>query len=399
MNEIKTIPGEKTPAGDLKETVLQGTQPGEQHANAAAQALTTDRSWLIGQYKKLLHERNIPRPITYLLTRELGKGRQGVVYMSMRHGARGCLTRHAIKIFDPSIYGSVAAYWTDMSRIATQTSRLQPIHTENLVSRDAYEECNGVGFVQMSAIDGIDLQYLLEGSHMAIARSQSTDKEWAHFMNVLFRIEDDRFRLQPGIAIYILRKILIGLTVMHKEGFLHGDVKPSNVMIDRSGSIKLVDFGRAATIGEPVNILLGSPLYMAPEIHRLEPGLVQSDLFSAGLVGLEMICGQLWEDSVNTNNLPAEKQKLHEQMEKKMPPYARENQMLIRILKRFTHIDPALRYASAIEAEDSEHGLRGVHRQLVQLEPGAEYGRELQRYVEKLCDPSTGYVNPRMNWT
>lgn len=392
MKETQTISA-------LKETVLlDETSIQGQTAPITTPAIISERTTLINQYQRLLREQAIRSPVTYLLPRELGKGRQGVVFLAIRHGARGCLTRHAIKVFDPSIYRSADSYINDMGRIAGQISRLQPIHSDNLVSRDLYEEYNGIGFVQMAAIDGIDLQYLLDSSHLAITRSQSTDKEWSHFTNVLFRIEDSRFRLQPGIATHILRKVLLGLAVMHQEGFLHGDIKPSNVMIDRSGSVKLVDFGRAATIGEPINILLGSPLYMAPELHRLEPGLVQSDLFSIGLMGLEMICGQLWDDNIELEDLPEAKERLHEQIETIVPGYARENGLLVHILKRLTHIDPSLRYHSASEAEDSERGLRGIHRQLSQLSMDAEYDRELQRYIEKLCDPATGHVNPRMDW-
>ncbi len=396
MNKTQTIsePSPLPATNGMKETVLNESTPVDATDSPESQA---DRAELISNYRRLLRDRAIRYPVTYLLARELGHGRQGVVYLAARHGARGCMTRHAIKIFDPSIYRSAESYWTDMGRIAGQISRLQPIHNDNLVSREMYEECNGIGYIQMAAIDGIDLQYLMDSSHMAITRSQSSDKEWAHFMDVLFRVEDGLFRLQPGIAVYILRKVLIGLSVMHREGFLHGDIKPSNIMIDRNGSIKLVDFGRAAMIGEPINILLGSPLYMAPEIHRLEPGFVQSDLFSAGLVGLEMICGQLWGADVELDRLPEEKRRLHERIEEITPAYARENRLLVEILRRFTHIDPALRYASTTEAENSDRGLRGVHRQLSLLGMDAEYDRELQHYVEKLCDPTTGHVNPRMD--
>lgn len=397
MKETQTV---TAPAGgdkDRQETVMfEGPSLGGAGSPATPPEAMTDRAWLIDRYRRLLRDRAIRYPATYLMTRELGKGRQGSVFLAARHGARGCLTRHAIKVFDPSIYRTSESYWTDMGRIASQISKLQPIHNDNLVSRDFYDECNGIGFIQMAAIDGIDLQYLMDGSHLAITRSQSTDREWSHFMDVLFRVEDGCFRLQPGIAIYILRKALIGLSVMHREGFLHGDIKPSNIMIDRNGSIKLVDFGRAATIGEPVNILLGSPLYMAPEIHRMEPGFAQSDLFSAGLVGLEMICGRLWNPDIDVERIPEEKIRLHERIEQMVPPYARENKLLIYILKKFTHIDPAWRYATTMEAEDSDQGLRGIHRQLSLVDMDAEYDRELQRYMEKLNDPSTGHVNPRM---
>ena len=67
----------------------------------------------------------------------------------MRQGARGCVTRHAIKLFDPSIYGSAKKYWTDMARIAAQTSKLQLVKNPALVAPDIYEESNGIGYIQM----------------------------------------------------------------------------------------------------------------------------------------------------------------------------------------------------------------------------------------------------------
>jgi len=61
-------------------------------------------------------------------------------FLGMRQGARGCITRHAIKLFDPSIYPGPEQYWTDMGRIAAQTSLWQIVSSPNLVARDVYEE-------------------------------------------------------------------------------------------------------------------------------------------------------------------------------------------------------------------------------------------------------------------
>lgn len=383
-----TVPGPRWATGS---TVVD--------TDATPAAPDTDRPRLIEAYHAIIRERAIRYPVPYHFVRELGKGRQGVVFLAVRQGARGCLTRHAVKLYDPAIYSTSERYWTDMGRIAGQVSRLQPIHSDNLVSRDIYDECNGVGYIQMAAIDGIDLQYFLSPAHLAIARSQSSDEEWAHFMDALFRIQGDRFILQPGIALYILRKILVGLDIMHEAGYLHGDIKPSNVMIDRHGSVKLVDFGRAALIGEHVSIMLGSPLYMAPEIHRLEPGTPAADIYSAGLVGVEMLRGApLIDPSIEDDTvLLHRKMTLLTNIEARIPSYVRENELLTSILRRMLNPDPAHRYHDAEEAEISSRGLRGVHRQLAQMGMDAEYDREIQSYLEKLADPSTGHLNPHLD--
>jgi len=353
---------------------------------------------LKANYDALVRERAIRYPVLYHLIRELGRGRQGIVFLGMRQGARGCLTRHAIKLFDPSIYSTPKKYWTDMGRLASQVSRLHLIRSDNLVSRDIYEECNGIGYIQMAAIDGVDLRYLLDGSHLAIARSQCTDEEWAHFSEVIFHLEGNRIGLRPGIALWIIRKVLRGLEVLHEAGFLHGDIKPTNIMIDRMGSVKVVDFGRAVLIGEQLNILLGSPFYMAPELHHREPGQAQSDIYSLGLVALEMLRGEELADTsgMDETDLLGFKMDLLDRFEDLMPEHVRENEDILRTLRRFIHPDPDHRHASAEEAETGDDSVRVVHQQLVFARKDAEYERELQNYLEKLINPATGVVNPFM---
>lgn len=371
------------------ETVLESTP--------ATSPVDSEISELVAQYHALIRDRAINHPVPYRFSRELGKGRQGVVFLATRQGGRGCLTRHAVKLHDPAIYSSSEKYWTDMGRLASQVSKLQPVHSDNLVTRETYDEANGIGYLQMAVIDGIDLQYLLSGTHLAIARSQSSDEEWDHFMSTLFRLDGSRFMLQPGVALYILRKVLLGLMVLHEAGYLHADIKPSNIMIDRMGSVKLVDFGRAVELGEKISILLGSPIYMAPETHRLEPARAQSDLFSTGLVGLEMLSGGALEGCMDMDDqqLIAFKSKLIERVEGMLPEHIRKSKRVVRLLKRFLHPNPANRYAHAREAEESYYRLRGIYREMG-LDADAEYDRELLMYLEKITDPHTGYLNPRL---
>lgn len=366
---------------------------------APAPPSDANRLRLIDSYRAILREGALRYPVAYHFIQELGKGRQGVVFLAVRQGARGCRTRHAVKLFDPSIYSTAERYWTDMGRIAGQVSRLQPTQHANLIACDIYDECNGVGFVQMTAVDGIDLQYFLSSTHLAIARGQCTDDEWRHFMSVLFRLQGDRMLFTPGIAVHILREMLSGLEHLHEAGFLHGDIKPSNIMLDRNGGIRSVDFGRASLIGERISVQLGSPLYMAPEIHRLEPGQPQADMYSLGLVAVELLGGRiplnpnLFQDAA----LLEAKMRIPEKLEAWLPPYVVENDLLMTILKKMLQPDPKQRFRSARECSGSSKGLRGVQRQLAKMDFDAEYEVEIERYMKKLLDPSTGHINPRMD--
>lgn len=374
---------------DPNATVLE-TEPAPPRAGS-------DMAALVNTYHRLIKAKAIHHPVPYRFSRELGKGRQGVVFLATRQGGRGCLTRHAIKLHDPGIYSTTEKYWGDMARLATQVSVLQPVHSENLVTCETYDEVHGIGYLQMPAVDGIDLQYLHGGTHLAIARSQSTDEEWDRFMSMLFRTEEARFMLQPGVALYVVRKMLLGLMVLHDAGYLHADIKPSNIMIDSMGSVKLVDFGRAVQIGERISILLGSPIYMAPETHRLEPGVCQTDLFSVGLVALEMLSGESLQAcaDMTDNELLAFKMSLANRLEDLLPAHIRRSKRLVKLLKRFLHPKPAQRYSSARDAEESYYRLRGIYREMG-LDADAEYDRELLRYLEKITDPHTGYLNPKL---
>ena len=170
---------------DNSETVLE--------AEAVHTPPDASQAKLVASYNAIIRERAIRHPVPYHFSRELGKGRQGIVFLASRQGGRGCMTRHAIKLHDPGIYSSAEKYWMDMERLACQVSKLQPVNSDSLVPRETYDEANGIGYLQMAVIDGIDLQYLLGGTHLAIARGQSTDEEWDHFMGTLFRMEEARF--------------------------------------------------------------------------------------------------------------------------------------------------------------------------------------------------------------
>ncbi|OGV43308.1 MAG: hypothetical protein A2X46_06635 [Lentisphaerae bacterium GWF2_57_35] len=345
---------------------------------------------LVANYQAIIKARAIFYPVAYRFLKELGRGRQGVVFLGLRQGARGCVTRHAIKLFDPSIYPSAKKYWTDMGRIAAQSSKLQLVKNPSLVAPDIYEESNGIGYIQMEMIDGISLRDMLNGTHLEQVKHSSTPEEWARFTDVIFRIEKGRIRIQPGVALYIMRQVLRGLETLHEMGFIHSDIKPANIMIDRLGYVKLVDYGRAVTINEKVSILMGTPAYMAPEMHQRGAHLIQSDFYSLGLVGLEMLRGEpllFSKDKITEADLISYKNQLPGRLPSILPDHVRQNAQFVILLQRFLEVEPEKRYSSAEEAEVGSQGLLLVHKQLAQLGKDTEYGRELENYISKVMGP------------
>lgn len=346
---------------------------------------------LCRNYESIIRAKGIYYPVAYQFPRLLGRGQQGQVFLALRQGARGCITENAIKLYNPCLYGSPQEYWTDMGRIAAQVSRMQRIQSPNMVSRHSYEETYGIGYVEMEAIDGVDLARLMNRGHLDKAMARSAPEEWAKFSQTVFRLDKNRMRLQPGFMVYLLRGILRGLERLHTLGFLHSDMKPGNVMVDRLGSVKIIDFGRAVMVNEQVSFLFGSPLYMAPETHRRESGSPQSDLFSVGLIALELLTGQpfVTDTTMDEDGLLKAKMVLADRLESVLPPYVAVNRSLVGVLRRLLAADPGNRYESAKEAEVGESGLSVIDKQLIYAGLDTEYALDLSDYLSKLVDPQT----------
>jgi serine/threonine protein kinase/class 3 adenylate cyclase len=95
-------------------------------------------------------------------------------------------------------------------------------------------------------------------------------------------------------AFEIARQICAGLREAHEQGIVHRDLKPANIMIDRSGTVKIMDFGVARLIqntGPMTGTIVGTPAYMAPEQAELKPIGPCTDIYALGLVLYEMITG------------------------------------------------------------------------------------------------------------
>jgi serine/threonine protein kinase/tetratricopeptide (TPR) repeat protein len=91
----------------------------------------------------------------------------------------------------------------------------------------------------------------------------------------------------------LLRQLVAGLDALHRAGTVHGDLKPSNVLVDRQGRVVILDFGLAAeTAPEAQNeqVLQGTPEYMAPEQARGSLGPA-SDLYALGVMLYESLVG------------------------------------------------------------------------------------------------------------
>jgi hypothetical protein len=101
-------------------------------------------------------------------------------------------------------------------------------------------------------------------------------------------------------ALAIIHDAVLGLREAQRSGFTHRDVKPSNLMVDGHGVVKVLDFGLAAgapehaETGAPVaqTTLAGTPLYMAPEQARGEPVDFRADIYALGATLFQLVSGR-----------------------------------------------------------------------------------------------------------
>jgi serine/threonine protein phosphatase PrpC len=98
----------------------------------------------------------------------------------------------------------------------------------------------------------------------------------------------------------IVEQIAKGLQAFHRLEMLHQDLRPANIMIDATGTVKIIDFGstRVAGIDEMAapgdrNNIAGTAQYTAPEYFLGEAGTARSDLFSLGVITYQMLSGRL----------------------------------------------------------------------------------------------------------
>ena len=111
----------------------------------------------------------------------------------------------------------------------------------------------------------------------------------------LLELPSARTFTEPQIA-YICKNILAGLAYLHGKGRIHRDVKSDNILLNTRGEIKLGDFGFCASLSEGENdkrkSVVGSPYWMAPEVIRGEPYDSKADVWSMGIIVLELCDGQ-----------------------------------------------------------------------------------------------------------
>jgi serine/threonine protein kinase len=97
---------------------------------------------------------------------------------------------------------------------------------------------------------------------------------------------------EMGQLVLIFNKVASALVHMHRRGIYHGDMKPSNIMLSKTGGVKLIDFGTAWIKGEEKGRIQGTPQYMAPEQPTEKIVDAKTDIYNFGATMYRMFTGR-----------------------------------------------------------------------------------------------------------
>jgi len=198
----------------------------------------------------------------YQIIEELGKGGMGRVYKALDKETNEKL---ALKLIKPEI----ASDKKIVERFRNELTTARKIVQKNVCRMYDLNKEKGNYYITMEYISGQDLKGLIRQTG----------------------------QLTVGKAVSIAKQICDGLAEAHSLGTVHRDLKPNNIMIDRGGNAKIMDFGiaravKGKSITEP-GVMIGTPEYMSPEQVEARDIDQRSDIYSLGIILYEMTTGRL----------------------------------------------------------------------------------------------------------
>jgi serine/threonine-protein kinase len=359
---------------DENATLTPDGAPQEQPANQ-----------LLDRYERILQDKRLNWTTHNHLSRLLGRGGQGVVYLTERRGADDFTIPVAVKIFSPDRYLDARAYDEAMCRIAHVASLVAQIQHDNLLDVHNFVDRDRIRIMVMEWVDGYDLCQLLVPEMLERIRSRVSNRRWEYINSVIVTAGPTQPRIKPGVAVAVVRECLAALAALHREGIVHGDVKPSNIMLKRTGHSKIVDIGSAFEISAPPPARTCTPAYAAPEVLEGADCTPRSDLASLGYVLIELLSGRPLFAGLNSfRELLEAKRSLPKMLKDILPAEVTVNELLMNFCKGLIATDPMRRFPSAEAADLRKEGAAGFHRQLVISDLASDYGTEIRLWLEEL---------------
>jgi serine/threonine protein kinase len=185
--------------------------------------------------------------------------------MFSRNWAGGVKEEVALKLLRPDIADDPQV----VERFSNELKFARKIVHKNVGRMYDLGEAEGVLYITMEFVPGEDLKAFIKRAGL----------------------------LSIGKTIAIVQQVCEGLVEAHKLGVVHRDLKPQNILIDKSGNAHILDFGIARSLSAEgitdAGMIIGTPEYMSPEQVEGEDVDQRSDLYSLGIILYEMVSGQV----------------------------------------------------------------------------------------------------------
>jgi serine/threonine protein kinase, bacterial len=161
----------------------------------------------------------------------------------------------------------------------------------------------------------------------------------------------ERGPMPPHAVAAVLGPVLGGLAVAHREGLVHRDVKPENVLISDNGDVKIADFGLVRAIAEAkitsTSVILGTAAYLSPEQVSTGDAGPASDVYAAGILTFELLTGST--PFTGDSALAVAYQRMDHDVSRPSAVIGGVPAQFDRLVLRATSRDPANRYTDAGE--------------------------------------------------
>jgi eukaryotic-like serine/threonine-protein kinase len=213
----------------------------------------------------------------YELEGEIGRGGMGIVYCAKDKRLKRNV---AVKLLPPEL-----AFRSDIrSRFLREAETAAQLSHPNIVPIYNVEERDNLVYFIMAFIAGDNLAKRLQ----------------------------DEGAMEPEEVRRILREVADALSYAHRRNVVHRDIKPDNILLDAdSGRAMVTDFGIARALTDKndsrltaTGMAIGTPAYMSPEQSAGDANIDgRSDLYSLGVVGYQMACGDLPFNAPNTPSM------------------------------------------------------------------------------------------------
>jgi len=262
----------------------------------------------------------------YQILQILGEGGMGAVYKARDIELDRLI---AVKVIRPEL----ATNPDILQRFKQELILARQVTDRNVIRIFDLGEADGIKFITMEYVEGESLYQIL--------RRQG--------------------KIPVPEAVEIMRQTLSGLQAAHREGVIHRDLKPGNIMRDAQGRVVVMDFGLARTIGGDgmtrTGTMLGTMEYMSPEQAQAKELDARSDVFTVGLICYELLTGKMpyHADSVVASLLKR-------MQERAAPPSdwdATIPQPISELVSKCLERDPAERWQSAQEVLDRIDEIQG----------------------------------------